>query len=262
MPSRRNLIHQATESGTIGVLTIVLSKKLHLQGIDINLPDIWGETPLHIAAARSFSSAQLLLAHGTSPTAPQVEGQTPLHHVSRSPDPEQCLKVVDLLTSGSIPADINIQDLFGLTPAMHMFDSIPCLELLLSRGADFISLRDVHGRNTMHLACAYDRPAVLQLLLQKFPNTVLDELASQLDNAGDTPLRTCFHNTDNGGSSSIDCAGALLAHIAQQSLPLPNGPSSTQRSLPLPNGPFLYPTAPSSTQRSIPLPNGPYQSCN
>lgn len=226
-PSRRNLVHQATESGTSDVLTIILSKKLHLQGIDINLPDIWGETPLHIAAVKSLSSARLLLTHGASPSASQVEGQTPLHFASRSPDLSQRLKIVDLLTSGSIPADINIQDLVGLTPAMRMLDSIPCLEILLNRGADFISLRDVHGRNTMHLACAHDRPAVVHLLSRKFPNTVFDELASQLNNAGDTPLLICFHNTDNGGSPSTDCARVILAHTAQ------TVPSSTQWSLPI-----------------------------
>jgi hypothetical protein len=165
-PSGRNVLHQAAESGTSGVITYLLSHSYHEKGVDIDLHDIWGETPLHIAAAKGSDSATLLLQHGASVQASQSEHQVLLTQ-TRYLSGEERLKSVDIL-SKQLGSHINARDIDGRPPIMHLLESAPCVELLLERGADIL-VRDNNGRNITHHACIDGFPQILLMLLSKHP---------------------------------------------------------------------------------------------
>lgn len=199
-PSRRNVLHHAAESRTSDVLEYLLYNRYHEKGIDINLHDIWGETPLHIAAEKTPASVALLLQYGAAPDVVQGEGRVPLHYVYLNKGPSR-FKTVEIL-SNHAGCPINAQDEVGRTPIMHLLDSISCVELLLDRGAD-ISLCDNNGRSIMHYACIEDQPEIIALLLKKCPERA-QELAMHSDADGDTPLFTSLRHF------RVQCAGLLL----------------------------------------------------
>jgi ankyrin repeat protein len=60
----RNIFHHAAEAANIEVLEYLLRKGCNERGVDINLHDYWGETPLHIATTRSADLVKVLLEHG------------------------------------------------------------------------------------------------------------------------------------------------------------------------------------------------------
>jgi ankyrin repeat protein len=187
-PSKRNLLHQAAESGTYNVLAFLLRNNYHKKGIDINLPDIWGETPLHLAAVKTATAVSMLVEHGAALNARQSELLSPLHYPFIAKDPERLALVDELSRHADSPLDA--QDELGRTPLMSLVDSVPCVSLLLSRGAD-ISISDHLGRNILHHACLEDKPRLLTFLLNAYQDPVY-KLATQTDNDGDTPLLTSF----------------------------------------------------------------------
>jgi ankyrin repeat protein len=187
-PSGRNVLHHAAESGTSDVLEYLLLNKYHEKGININLHDIWGDTPLHVAAAKTPALVALLLQHGAALDEAQGEGLVPLHQTSLLKGPER-LKSVDLF-SNHVGCPINARDENGWTPIMHLLNSVSCVELLLDRGAD-VSLCDNNGRSIMHHACIEDQPQIIVMLLKKCPEKA-QELATHSDTEGDTPLFTSF----------------------------------------------------------------------
>jgi len=196
-PLRRNVLHQAAESGTQDTLSYTLEGQLHLQGVDINLPDIWDETPLHVAAARSSKSTNLLLDHGADINARQMDGQVPLHYTRylSGKDRFDCIK--PFLKRDNPP--VNVRDVKGKSPIFYLLDSPDCVELLLDKGAD-TGLSDIEGKTVIHHACADDYPETLELIIKHFPKG----LEARADTSGCTPLQICFQN------QRVLCARILL----------------------------------------------------
>jgi ankyrin repeat protein len=186
-PSRRNVLHQAAESGTQDILSYVLDGQLHLQGVDINLPDIWEETPLHVAAGRSPKSVALLLDHGADINARQADGQVPLHYAKflSGKDRSDCIKY--FLKRDNPP--INVRDVQGKSPIFYLLNSPDCVKLLLDRGAD-TGISDSEGKTLIHHACADDYPEALELIIDHFQRG----LEARADKEGCTPLQICFQN--------------------------------------------------------------------
>lgn len=206
--SGRNVLHQAAESGSDDVVTFILSRGYHQAGLELDLKDIWGETPLHIAATKESESARLLIEHGASLDASQSEGQVPLTH-TRYLKGQERRRSVELLSSMPGP-HINAQDLEGRPPMFHLLDTHPCVELLIERGAD-IFIRDKKAMNIMHIACVEDRPETLAFLLSNFLRES-QLLAEQMDDNGDTPLLSALK------TKHVHCAKILLTELSIRTL--------------------------------------------
>ncbi len=78
--SRRNVLHHAAESAIDGVLAYLLQHGYDEKELDINLQDIWNESPLHLAAEKSPRMVELLLQHGVDVSARSGDGLVPLHY--------------------------------------------------------------------------------------------------------------------------------------------------------------------------------------
>ena len=90
------------------------------QGINVNIPDDDGETPLHKACSfNNVESIKLLLLNGANVNIPDNYGSAPLHFACEN----NIVEVVKLLILNG--ANVNIQNIVGFTP----------LQLALQEGA-------------------------------------------------------------------------------------------------------------------------------
>jgi ankyrin repeat protein len=184
-PSLRNIIHQATEPGTQGALAYLIEHNYHHRGVDINLKDRWGETPLHIACERSSISASMLLQQGANSKIRQEDGQVPLHYVKRL-NHQDCINCAKILLEIEDPP-INWQDSSGKTPLFYVLGIPECVDLFVKSGAD-IGLLDNQGMSVLHHACIENGHEALKILLRNLPN----DASATVDELGRTPLQLCF----------------------------------------------------------------------
>ena len=197
-PKGRSALHQAAESKSADVMKFVLAiPPWEEESLDINHPDYWGETPLHIAASGSVACAQLLLQKGAKRDALQVENQTPLHYAAYASETER-LRMVELL-SEDCGSHIKAVDDDGCTAAFYYVEDVGCLKLLAQRGADLTDL-DPTGKTLIHHACIKDQPESLRFLIQAMGKAH----ATVRDRSGVAPMA---HALQNGSAS---CAKLLL----------------------------------------------------
>ena len=117
-------------------------------GIDPNIQDDIGDTPLHYAAEHGhLDVVKLLLEHGADPNIQNNSGKTPLHYAAL----DGHLEIVKfLLEHGANP---NVQDYkFGVTPlhfAVYHCD-VDMTRFLLDHGAD-PTIRDNEGRTPLDI---------------------------------------------------------------------------------------------------------------
>jgi ankyrin repeat protein len=195
-----NIFHQAAESANINVLNYLLRQGYHRNGADINLPDHWLETPLHVAAERSATLVTALLQHGARMTARQGDGELPLHYPRHLSDQQRLQSLASLLAvlARGSPL-INAVDNLGCPPLFYFLDTPDCVKLLLDWAVD-LTVNDHLGRNVLHHACLTDHSQSLSLLLDHYSL----ELINAKDRNGDTPLFTSLQN------NSVYCSRILL----------------------------------------------------
>jgi ankyrin repeat protein len=203
-PSGRNIFHHAAESGNPNVISHLIECKYH-EVLDISLPDLWKETPLHIAAAQDAKSVDLLLKIGAKVEAVQTDNQTPLHCASRADEKERPHIVKSLAEHDTNREAINVVDDGGLTPIFLFLRFPACLGTLVANGAD-IHVRDKQNRTLVHHACRQDQAESLKFLLEagefKWP------ILMQKDSEGVTPLDEAMSR------GKADCAKMILEKLA------------------------------------------------
>ncbi|KAJ2953216.1 hypothetical protein O0L34_g793 [Tuta absoluta] len=207
--SERSPLHYAVLSNAHDVVSALLEA-----GACPDTPQVFTETPLHVAASLGLATctkllldagadvraamgagrttalhlaaedghaecAQLLLDHGAQMDWPNHKGQTPLHLAALA----HSVEVVELLVSRR--ADVRARDVDGRTPLhgsiVRGARACEVAKLLLSSGAD-PNAADNFGYTSLHIAALNEFSACVLLLL---------------DYGGDVTLRT------NGGVSAL-----------------------------------------------------------
>ncbi len=124
--------------------------KLIREGVDVNILDFYGYTPLLCSCARNhYEIAQTLIEHGANINAStEICKHTPLHFACLS----KCDSIVELLLKNN--ANANVQTLDGSTP-LHFAVQKECIEivklLLTLDGIDAFH-KNIHGKTPLDLA--------------------------------------------------------------------------------------------------------------
>ncbi|XP_065556118.1 serine/threonine-protein phosphatase 6 regulatory ankyrin repeat subunit C-like [Artemia franciscana] len=137
-------LHHAVISGDLEVIKMVLDK-----GADVNARDIYGESPLHLAASSRCSQTVVkrLLKLGADVHIRNENGESPLHLAASQEHPKS---VENFLKSG---VDVNIRITRGqsLLHLAALFGHPKTVEYLLKSGAD-VNKRNNNGESPLHLA--------------------------------------------------------------------------------------------------------------
>jgi len=147
-------------------------------GIDLEVKDERGWTPLMIAAANGNEELTLLLIHcGARLMVRDINGFTPLHWAAFS----GMSNVVELLISKGV--DVNSQSQFGWTPLMQACTRghLSVCSALIASGAN-VNLSNSEGSTALHIAASKGFHEIVQLLLTK------DADRNAKSNNGNTPL--------------------------------------------------------------------------
>ncbi len=187
-------LHVAAKRGRVLIAGLLIES-----GAEVDREDRWGATPLYWAAwGDSPGVAGLLLGHGADVHARAGwDRATPLHRAavwgSRA-------TAWVLLSHG---ADLKAKDNVGWIPFQHA-GSRALAELLIP-DVFKVNARNEQGMTPLHLAVKYNKPAVMQVLLERGANV------NARDDQGDTPLHECARYRKPGESLRIlMAAGADL----------------------------------------------------
>ena len=197
-----NILHAAAESNTVSGLDGALEVwKLHPTQLNINQPNRWAETPLHVAAWGSVGCVTRLLEAGADRGVCQEDQQVPLHCAGLSRRGEVRRKIVALLCSGENSPHINAQDVDGRPPIFDFLDDPVCIQALIDYGAR-LDLLDKSGKSAFHHACIQNESGALGMLLRLSPPGSV--MVTVKDHDGNTALIQALRH------GSIECAMALL----------------------------------------------------
>lgn len=183
-------IHFAVSNNDRELLLQILSKSESKR--NINIPDLDGETPLHMAAFYGFIDIlSTLLSSGANSSPMNAKSLTPLHYAAFTGN----LDVAECLVKAG--ADLKAVDTEGDTP-LHKASFVgnyEIVKLLLDSGAP-ISVPDINGQIPLHKASFRGHLEICSLLLQskevsnnkEKKKSVSFKGVDVLDKLGNTPL--------------------------------------------------------------------------
>jgi len=176
----------------------------------VNVPDIYGLTPLHMAAANSqYDVLEFLIQQGGNPNLCDTAGCSVLHWACRSGS----IDCIDVLLHQSFRANATERDRQGhtsLTIAAYS-GAKDCIRSLLEAGLSPMD-RDRSGRTPLHGACFNGHAVILNMFLG-CDGVQLDYVC----NAG----RTALHRAAARGH--LDITKILLTNEASVNATDPNG---------------------------------------
>jgi ankyrin repeat protein len=168
-----------------GITAFLTMEFLLDKGVDINVRDNNGKTPLHDAAGLgNLKAMEFLLDKGVDINVRDNNGKTPLHDAAGLGN----LKAMEFLLDKGV--DINVRDNNGRTPLHDAagLGNLKAMEFLLDKGVD-INVRDNNGRTPLHMAAGWGKLKVMEFLLDKGVDL----------NVRDTNGKTPLHWAANSG---------------------------------------------------------------
>jgi ankyrin repeat protein len=142
-------LHYAVIDNNILIAHLLLENKAN-----INLQNISGDTPLHIA--KTTEMVELLINYGADVNACDVNNSTPLH-ICKS---VEIAKV--LIDKG---ANVNATNKYGNSP-LHLIDNIEIIKLLIKNDANIHNINN-YGKTPLHVSRKVD---VIELLINNGAN--------------------------------------------------------------------------------------------
>ncbi|CAB0036118.1 unnamed protein product [Trichogramma brassicae] len=228
------LLHLICKKGKNEEMVEILKIVLGCRAVQLDAPDKWGRTPLHITVGAGYGSmTALLLRRGASPNVADNKGLTPLHTMcARHRDDSYLKSFLDVCDQVERWVRIDARDQSGQTPLQLAVNENhkKVARLLLRRGAD-PDLVDAKGSTLLHVIC--QKPSNYQYAFLKILFEVSDELGKSVDvdardGSGRTALRLtldfygCTKATvlllERGADPSLaDEDGSTLLHVISRS---------------------------------------------
>jgi ankyrin repeat protein len=150
-------LHLALRFGRDAIARYVIE-----QGVDVNVPDVKGSTPLHSAAKNNnIRIIRLLIAKGANINARNYKGWTPLHFTLEN----NHFAAMEVLIEGG--ANVNIKDTNGWTSIHHASQNncFVAVEALIRGGAN-LDTGDYYRRTPLHYASKSNGFAVIEVLIK------------------------------------------------------------------------------------------------
>ncbi|KAF7136756.1 hypothetical protein CNMCM5793_006225 [Aspergillus hiratsukae] len=183
-----NIIHAAVESNALQSLAYALNiSRCYPEKLNINQPNVWGESPLMMAAQGCLvDCVRLLLVEGADRAVRQENQQVALHYAGLSSRGESRRQTVALLCQKSErdQSHLNAQDEDGRPPLFDLLNDSTCVEELIRHGAD-LNIQDNTGKNVYHHVCVHDESESLRTIIRLCPSPTL---VKQKDHDGNTAL--------------------------------------------------------------------------
>ncbi len=204
-------LHLAAANNSLGVSTVLIRN-----GADVKSKTRYGATPLHLAAAKNYDPevSAVLIRNGANVKAKTRYGTTPLHiGASKNNNPEVSAL---LIRKG---ADIKSKDSSGATP-LHLAatNNNPEVSAVLIRNGADVKAKTRYGESPLYRAASNNNPEVSALLIRN------GAVVKSKDSSGATPLHLAATNNNpevsallirNGADvKSKDSSGATPLHLA------------------------------------------------
>ena len=139
-------------------------KQAILLGLDVNIKDGYGQTPLHhLMFGKNVKSVKALLENGASLELKDEFGQTPLHYAVSSAFEDNAETIRFLISSG---ANIETRDTNGETPLMEtVYSPSVKTKILIDAGAN-VNAQDNHGETALHKAAFLGEVYIMKFLIE------------------------------------------------------------------------------------------------
>jgi len=191
-------IFKAAEEGNLDDVKSFIDEK----GINVNVRDTYGKTPLHAAVgAESIEIVEFLVSKNADVNAEDVEKKTPLHWATIYNDN---IEVAKLLVSKG--ANVNAQNKYGYTPLHNVIErkNIELFRFLVLEGKADVNAKDSDGSTPLHSAVMKNNVDFAKILISAGANTNVK------NNRGSTPLDLA------NGSGNMAMVQSLSNHSSKK----------------------------------------------